>query len=209
MEWEWLNILGIVGFASSGALVAMEERYDLLGVVFLAFATSFGGGVLRNVLLGQPVAVLFQQDLLFGVALTAALVLFFLPRAWVAPWRRLETLFDACGLAAFSIQAAMLTTQMGFPVAAVVVAALLTGAGGGIIRDVLARRRPAVFQPETLYGVWAMVAAGAIALGWPQRGWPIAFLVAFVVIMRLASVVYRWGLPVRDLTPTAGSSEKQ
>jgi uncharacterized membrane protein YeiH len=203
MEWEWLNIVGIVAFASSGAIVAMEERYDLLGVVFLAFATSFGGGVLRNVLLGQPVAVLFQQDLLFGVALLAAVVMFLLPRAWFAPWRRLETFFDACGLAAFSIQAAMFTTQKGFPFVAVVVAALLTGAGGGIIRDVLARRRPAVFQPETLYGVWAMVAAGAIALGWPQRGWPIALLVVFVVAMRMASVIYRWRLPVRDLAPAS------
>ena len=187
MQWDWLNLVGIVAFATSGAIVAMEEEYDLLGVVFLGLATSFGGGVLRNVLLGQPVATLWTQEGLLLVAVLATLAVFVAPWRWLARRAPLEVLFDAIGLAAFSIQAAITATALGFPLLAVMVAAFLTGTGGGIIRDVLAHRKPFVFQPTSLYGVWAIGAGAAIHLGWPQQGWPIAALGGLVVTARLVN----------------------
>ena len=199
MTWDWLNIVGTLAFAASGALVAIEEEYDLLGVVFLGLATSFGGGVLRNVLLGQPVATLWSQELLLSVAVLATLAVFVLPRPWPARWQPLEVTFDAIGLAAFSIQAAIAATHMGFPLIAVLVAAFLTGTGGGIIRDLLARRKPMVFQPGVMYGVWAIGAGGAIYLGWPTQGWPLAVLGLLVVALRLLSFHGRWSLPYRPL----------
>jgi uncharacterized membrane protein YeiH len=199
MEWDWLNIVGIVAFATSGAIVAMEEEYDILGVVFLGLATAFGGGVLRNVLLGQPVSALWTQEALLLTAVAATLVVFGLPKPWLTRWRPLEVIFDAFGLAAFSIQAAIVTTGLGFPLIAVMVAAFLTGTGGGIIRDVLAHRKPYVFQPGIVYGAWAMAASLAIYLGWPKQGWPIALLVVLVVALRLASFYGHWSLPYRPL----------
>jgi uncharacterized membrane protein YeiH len=199
MGWNWLDFVGVVAFATSGAIVAMEEEYDLLGVIFLGLATSFGGGVLRNVLLGQPVASLWTQETLLVVAIVAALAVFAVPRSWLARWQSLEVLFDAIGLASFSIQAAVLATSLGYPLLAVLVAAFLTGSGGGIIRDMLARRKPLVFQPGVMYGVWAMLAGAAIYLGWPQQGWPVALLGLLVVGLRLVSFNSRWSLPYRQL----------
>ena len=199
MDWNWLNIIGVIAFASSGAVVAMEEEYDLLGVLFLGFATSFGGGIMRNVLLGVPASAIWQMEQLLGIALVAILVIFLLPSRVLRRWRRLELFLDAIGLAAFAIQAAITTTNYGFPRPAVMAASLLTGAGGGNIRDVLAGRRPVVFQRGTVYGVWAMAAAAAIGLGWPQSGWPVALLLAFIVGMRMVSVAWRWSLPHRSL----------
>lgn len=197
MSWEWLNIIGTVAFATSGAIVAMEEGYDLLGVVFLGLATAFGGGVLRNVLLGQPVTALWAQEWLLMVAVLATLAVFVLPRRWLQRWRALEVPFDAVGLAAFSIQAALIATELGFPLLAVVVASFLTGAGGGIIRDMLAHRRPLVFQPRIIYGAWAMSAGLAVYLGWPRQAWTLAVLGGAVVALRLLSYHRRWSLPHR------------
>lgn len=199
MDWDWLNMVGVVAFATSGAIVAMEEAYDLLGVIFLALATSFGGGVVRNVLLGQPVTALWAQEDLLIVAVLAALAVFILPRRWLARWQPLEMVFDAIGLAAFSIQAGITATSLGFPLVAVLAATFFTGTGGGIIRDLLAHRKPAVFQPGVMYGIWAMTAGLAIHLGWPRQGWPLVALGLLVVALRLGSFHGRWSLPYRPL----------
>lgn len=200
MEWEWLNFIGVLAFASSGALVAMEEGYDLLGVIFLGFATSFGGGVLRNILLGQPASHVWAEPWLLATGFTAILIVFCLPREAIARWERPAVLLDAIGLGAFAIQAALLAKGLGFSLPAVVVSAFLTGAGGGIIRDLLAHRQPMVFQHQhPLYGVWAMTAALAIGLGWPQTPLALGSLLVTIVILRMASVAWGWKLPRRSL----------
>lgn len=204
MSWDWLNILGTIAFATSGAIVAMDEEYDLLGVVFLGLATAFGGGVLRNVLLGQPVTALWAQEGLLIVAVLVTLAVFALPRTWLRRWLSLEVFVDALGLAAFSIQAALIATQLGFPLIAVLLSALLTGCGGGIIRDVLAHRKPLIFQPGIVYGAWAMSAGLAVYLGWPREGWPVVLLVALVVALRLSSHFGRWSLPFRKKDEISG-----
>ncbi len=70
MTWEVLSIIGTVAFAISGAIVAMEEEYDILGVYILGIVTAFGGGAVRNVLIGVPVSVLWQQQTLFSSRLS-------------------------------------------------------------------------------------------------------------------------------------------
>lgn len=197
MGWNWLNIVGTIAFATSGAMVAMDEGYDLLGVVFLGLATAFGGGVLRNVLLGQPVTTLWAQQGLLAVAVLATIVVFVLPRPWLRRWLAWEVVFDAVGLAAYAVQAALIATALRFPLIAVLVAALLTGCGGGIVRDVLARRKPLVFQPGIVYGAWALGAGLLIDRGWPRQGWPVALLVGLVAGLRLLSYYRGWSLPFR------------
>ena len=199
MEWDWLNVIGILAFASSGALVAMEEGYDLLGVLFLGFAASFGGGILRNILLGVPDSAVWNQGPLLGVALAVILIVFCLPRQAILRWQRPAILLDAIGLGAFAIQAALLAKGLGFSLAAILVSALLTGAGGGIIRDLLAQRQPMVFQQsQPLYGVLAMAAAALIALGWPQTPLALGGLLILTVALRMASEIYQWRLPRRS-----------
>ncbi|MCK9911266.1 TRIC cation channel family protein, partial [Microbacteriaceae bacterium K1510] len=86
-----------------------------------------------------------------------------LPSRLIQYWNRWGIFFDAVGLAAFAIQGALYATKMNYPLSAVLVAAVLTGIGGGIIRDVLAGRKPLVMKEE-IYAVWAMIAGLVIGL---------------------------------------------
>ncbi|WP_434750771.1 trimeric intracellular cation channel family protein [Paenibacillus amylolyticus] len=199
--FEVFSIIGTIAFAMSGAFVAMEEEYDILGVLVLGLVTAFGGGVIRNVLIGVPVTTLWSQGSLIMLALISVAVAFILPLKWIGHWKRTEALFDAIGLAAFAIQGGLYAANMGHPISAVIVAAVLTGIGGGIIRDLLAGRKPLVLRDE-IYAVWAMAAGFAIGMGWFTTN--IGLLICFVTVVffRMCSVHYKWKLPRRSLTPS-------
>ncbi len=70
------SIIGTIAFAVSGAVVAMEEEYDILGVLVLGLVTAFGGGVVRNILIGIPVTTLWEQGMFFKLALAAMFLVF-------------------------------------------------------------------------------------------------------------------------------------
>lgn len=197
------SIIGTIAFAVSGAVVAMEEEYDILGVFVLGLVTAFGGGVIRNLLIGVPATTLWNQGTLLKVALVATAIAFLMPKEWLKTWRRGEALFDAIGLSAFAIQGAIYATEMKHPLSAVLVAAVLTGIGGGIIRDILAGRKPLVLRDE-IYAVWAMLAGAAVGLGWVQTTMELMLLFAFIITMRMLSVTFKWKLPKRSLYGFAG-----
>ncbi|MBN6189099.1 trimeric intracellular cation channel family protein [Aneurinibacillus sp. BA2021] len=204
MTWEILNIIGIIAFALSGAMVAMEEEYDLYGVFVLGMATAFGGGVVRNILIGIPVPSLWEQGSLLWTALVTMLVFFFLPTKVIGYWRRSEHFFDAIGLAAFAVQGALYAAQLGRPLSAIVVSAVMTGIGGGVIRDLLAGRRPMVLQEE-VYAGWALAAGLCIGIGLVDTRDPVQLygLCVTVVVLRMLSVFYKWKLPRRSLQRAA------
>ncbi|OXM87867.1 trimeric intracellular cation channel family protein [Paenibacillus rigui] len=195
---QLFSIIGTVAFAVSGAVVAMEEDYDILGVFVLALVTAFGGGVVRNLLIGVPVTTLWEQGMYLKIAIIAAGLVFIVPVSWIRRWKTWESLFDAIGLSAFSIQGALYAANMNHPISAVIVAAVMTGIGGGIIRDVLAGRKPLVLRDE-IYAVWGMVAGLMIGLGWFQGSYHLLGLFVIVVILRMLSVVFKWRLPRRSL----------
>ncbi|SDT54958.1 Uncharacterized membrane protein YeiH [Paenibacillaceae bacterium GAS479] len=197
------SIIGTIAFAASGAIVAMEEEYDILGVFVLGLVTAFGGGVIRNLLIGIPVTTLWSQGLLIQIALASMTVVFLLPVSWIQHWRKAEALFDAIGLSAFAIQGALYATEMNHPLSAVLVAATLTGIGGGIIRDLLAGRKPLVLRDE-IYAVWAILAGAAIGIGWFSGTVGLMILFALIIILRMLSVVFKWSLPRRSLRSAAG-----
>ncbi|KQY94940.1 hypothetical protein ASD24_00820 [Paenibacillus sp. Root52] len=182
----------------SGAFVAMEEEYDILGVLVLGLVTAFGGGIIRNVLIGVPVTTLWSQGGLIMLALVSVAIAFVLPLQWISHWKRTEALFDAIGLAAFAIQGGLYAAKMGHPVSAVIVAAVMTGIGGGIIRDLLAGRKPLVLRDE-IYAVWAMAAGFTIGMGWFTSNIGLLICFAGVVFFRMCSVHYKWKLPRRSL----------
>lgn len=74
MAWEVFSIIGTIAFAISGAIVAMEEEYDLFGVYLLGIVTAFGGGAIRNLLIGLPVSTLWSQEMMFQIAIAAITV---------------------------------------------------------------------------------------------------------------------------------------
>ncbi|KZE66020.1 hypothetical protein AWM68_06470 [Fictibacillus phosphorivorans] len=198
MTWDLLNIIGTIAFAISGALVAMEEDYDILGVFILGLVTAFGGGVLRNVLIGLPVDTIWEQGLLLKSALASMGIVFFMPETFIQYSKRSLHFFDAIGLSAFAIQGAIAATSMNHPISAVIVAAILTGIGGGMIRDVLAGRKPVVLREE-IYAVWALL--GGLIVGLNIVNSTVEYMILFVclVAFRMLSLKLKWRLPHRAL----------
>lgn len=194
--WETLNVIGTIAFALSGVNVALEERYDLMGVYILGFITAFGGGAVRNLLIGLPVSALWDQGTLFTVAFIVMTFAFLFPRLVRWTLLRRGVFFDAIGLGAFSVQGALFAYSMGLPLSACIAAAALTGTGGGMIRDVLAGRKPLFLQKE-IYIAWTLVPGVVVGLGWVTQGGELIAVVVLVVIMRLCSVHFQWSLPSR------------
>jgi len=159
-----LDLAGIFVFAISGALVGVRKGMDIFGVLVLAGATGLGGGFLRDVLIDAtpPAALADWRYLLVPVA--AGLITF----AFHPALGRLEpviNIFDAAGLGLFCVTGALKALEYGLGPAPAALMGMVTGIGGGIIRDLLAGRLPAVFSselyatPALLGAVWAVVAA--------------------------------------------------
>jgi uncharacterized membrane protein YeiH len=195
--WDLLFWLGTVAFAMSGAIAAMEEDYDLLGIWIVGLVTAFGGGMIRNVfVLDIPVALWDNHQFLL-LATGAALLAYVLPQLW-SRHLRMWIFLDAVGLAAFSIQGALIAESMDAPFAAVVAAALLSGCGGGVMRDVLSKRKPLLFREE-VYAVWSIVGGLVVGLGFAHESWQLLILFMLLLGLRLLSVRYRWQLPKRKV----------
>jgi len=197
--WDILNIIGTLAFAISGAIIAMEEDYDILGAYVLGFTTAFGGGTIRNLLIGIPVQDIWHQGDLFIVASLAITVVFLLPNGWLHYWNKWGIFFDALGLAAFAIQGALSAVEVQAPLSAVIVAATLTGSGGGMLRDVFAGRKPMIFRAE-IYALWAALGGLAIGLGLINGPLATGALFSVIVICRMLSVHFKWRLPKRKMT---------
>lgn len=198
MTWDLFSIIGTVAFAISGAIVAMEEEYDIFGVYILGMATAFGGGAVRNLLIGYPIDVLWKQNLLFQIALLSMTIIFLFPNKLIKHWKRWENITDAIGLSAFAIQGALYAQKMNLPISATIVAAVLTGTGGGIIRDILAKRKPLVLRAE-VYALWTILVGFAIGTKIVNTAIEMYMLFVFIVICRMLSVRYNWQLPHRSL----------
>ncbi|WP_257144129.1 trimeric intracellular cation channel family protein [Bacillus sp. AFS002410] len=197
--WNLFGIIGTISFALSGAVVAMEEDYDLFGVYILGFATAFGGGALRNLLIGYPINFLWNQTTNFTIALVAMTIIFFFPQLSNKPFKKLDILFDSIGLSAFAILGANYAIELKLPVSAVIVAAVLTGIGGGIVRDLLAKRKPMVLHSE-VYAFWAILVGVLIGNKFVDTNFETLILFIIIVILRLLSVHYKWSLPKRSFT---------
>ena len=198
LAWDVFSIIGTVAFALSGAIVAMEEEYDLFGVYILGVVTAFGGGAIRNLLLGLPVTTLWGQEMMFQIALASMTIFFLIPNRLMKHWNRWGNFTDAIGLAAFAIQGAMYAVSIGLPLSASVVAAVLTGAGGGIVRDLLAGRKPIVLRDE-IYGLWAALAGLIVGLDLFNHDFFLYAMFVGITVLRVLSYTYKWKLPRKKI----------
>lgn len=198
MAWDVFSVIGTIAFAISGAIVAMEEEYDIFGVYILGVVTAFGGGAIRNLLIGLPVSTLWSQEMMFQIALAAITIFFLMPHHLIKHWNRWGNLTDAVGLSAFAIQGGMHAVHLDLPIGAVIVAAVLTGAGGGIVRDLLAGRKPIVLRHE-IYGVWAACAGLLIGLELLTGDFFLYTLFLVITLLRVLSYTHSWYLPTRKL----------
>lgn len=192
-----IELLGIASFAASGVLSAGRKGMDLIGVAAIAFVTALGGGTLRDVLLDRhPIAWIEHQDFLW-VCLAATAVTLVWVRVTVPPHRAL-LVADALGLALFTIGGTEIAEQSGQHGIIAVLMGVMTGAAGGIIRDVLSAEIPFVLRPGRLY-VTAAVAGSTLylaleAVGVTRR--PAAFAGMIVIaLLRFAAMQWNVRLP--------------
>jgi len=160
------DLLGIFVFAISGALMAIRRDFDVVGIVVLAVATALGGGIVRDLVLGDTPPVAFARWDYLLVPIVAAGVAFF---AHPELERLSLTLlvFDAAGLGLFCVAGTVKALQFGLSPLAATALGVITAVGGGVLRDVLARETPALVRPDSeLYAVPAVGGAVAVAAVW-------------------------------------------
>jgi len=154
-----LYIAGLVGaavFAVSGALTAGRKHFDWLGVVVIAFVTAVGGGTIRDLLLDQNPIFWIRDPMYIYVVLAAAAGTLVYVR-FSKPPLKLLLIADALGLALFSISGAQIAEAQNLPLVIVVIMGTITGAVGGVVRDIFCGEVPILFRPEELYATTAMV----------------------------------------------------
>ena len=187
--------VGIVAFAFSGVELGLRRRLDLFGLIVLGVVTATGGGVLRDVLL-QRVPLLFVRNDYLLLAAGSALVAILLLRQDSRGLRAALWLTSSLGLGAFAVTGALagLEADLGLP--AVIVLAILTATGGGVVRDLLAARVPMVLRTE-VNATAAALAAIAVWVIEPRSAGAAALAgVGVVVAVRAASRALGFGLPV-------------
>jgi uncharacterized membrane protein YeiH len=151
-----LDIMGVIVFAASGALVASRKEMDLIGFGLMACLTGVGGGTLRDVLLDRPVFWI-ADPLAIWISLTIAVLLFFTAHL---VQRRYPVLLwaDAVGIALYGVMGAELAGQTGAGPLVAVVMGMMTATFGGLLRDVLCGETPLILRKE-VYATAAALAA--------------------------------------------------
>jgi uncharacterized membrane protein YeiH len=158
-----LDLLGIFVFAITGALVAVRKELDVFAVLVLAATTGLGGGFARDVLIGAvPPAALADWRYLLVPAAAGLVTFFFHPV--LGRLERVVTVLDAAGLALFCVTGALKALAYGLGPVPAALMGMLTGIGGGMLRDVLTGRVPLVFRGE-LYATPALVGATVAVIG--------------------------------------------
>lgn len=142
-----LDRIGIVAFAFSGVEVGARRHLDIFGLLLMGMVTATGGGLMRDVVIGNEPLVLARWDYLLWAAGSAAVGIALVATERNIP-RPLLAVADAAGLGAFATAGALAGIHAELPVTAVVVLAMLTATGGGVVRDLLADRVPIVLRTE-------------------------------------------------------------
>jgi uncharacterized membrane protein YeiH len=198
-----LDLMGTFVFALSGAVAGVRERLDLFGVLVLSFAAASAGGIMRDLLIGAVPPAAISDWRYLAVSLLAGLAVFF----WyplserIRNWRNHVLILDAAGLALFSVAGTQ--KALGYRLNPVMAALLgvLTGVGGGMLRDVLVAQVPNVLRAE-LYAVAALAGAVVVVVGHVLNLPPTAMAAAGAAVcfgIRFVAIRRGWHLPVAAL----------
>ena len=198
-----LELAGTMAFAASGAITALKKGMDLFGVCILGLTTAVGGGVIRDVILGNTPPATFLNPIYASVALVTSLVLF-LPRIrHLLMWdQRLYDLsmliLDSLGLGIFTVVGIRIAWRSTAEptLFLLVFVGVVTGVGGGVLRDVMAGDTPYIFVKH-IYAYASLAGALVCAGLWRPAGEVAAILAGagVVVLIRFLSAHYRWNLP--------------
>lgn len=191
-----IEILGTFAFAISGIRMAAAKRFDWFGGYVVGLATAIGGGTIRDVMLGQT--PFWMTTPIYLVCTAAALFLVIIFKRRLTQLHNTWFIFDTLGLALFTVAGMQKSLLAGFPFWVAIIMGCITGAAGGVIRDVFINEVPLIFRKEiyaiaciiggVFFEVCAMIGLGA----------GVQILAAFVsvVLVRILAVKYKISLPV-------------
>jgi len=185
-----LDIVGIAVFAVSGALVAVDKKLDIFGVIFLAVGTALGGGFIRDALIGATPAAALTDWRYLATPAIAGLVVFYVHPS-VARWSRLFLLVDAAGLGLFAVAGTRKAIDFGVGPLGSSAIGILTAIGGGMIRDILVREIPVVLHRE-IYATAALLATIVVVVGDRLRIDDVLVAVIAICLAFCIRVVSRW-----------------
>lgn len=197
------ELIGTVAFAASGAMVGLSKKMDIFGIAVLGLVTAVGGGVIRDLVLGITPPATFINPIYAAVAFSVSVILF-VPavRSFLfgkkEAYEKIMLIMDSLGLGIFTV-VGIETAYLGGhseSVFLLVFVGVITGVGGGIIRDVLAQNTPAVLKKH-FYATASIIGAVIAIILWELFGQYAAMLGGALVIfvLRLLAAKYRWKLP--------------
>ncbi|MEX3895276.1 trimeric intracellular cation channel family protein [Paraburkholderia sp. JPY432] len=192
-----LDLIGTFAFAISGAVAARQRRLDLFGIVVIAFMVACGGGIVRDVCIGAiPPAGLSNWRYLATALAASAVTILAYPQ--VRRLRQPVLFFDAIGLGLFAVSGAQKALTYGHNAELAILLGVVSAVGGGVMRDVVLSRVPAILERE-IYASAALFGA-AVQVGFSYAGWTDWWTPWFAtlacMLVRLASLRYGWRLPV-------------
>ena len=196
------EIIGTIAFAASGAIIALNKKMDIFGVIILGLVTAVGGGVLRDVILGFTPPNMFRNPVYAFVAAVAA-VLLFSSKIRNAIFKK-QKVYDFCllvmdsiGLGIFAVVGIMVAQNriINNPFFLVFLG-VITGIGGGVMRDVLAGNTPYIFVKH-FYATASIIGAIVTVVLWGYIGATLAMVIGAVLmgVLRLLAAHFHWSLP--------------
>jgi uncharacterized membrane protein YeiH len=190
------DAIGTFVFALSGAAAGIKARLDVFGVLVLSFAAASSGGIIRDLLIGSVPPAAVKESWYVGVSFAAGLVMFY----WHPRVHRLRStilVFDAAGLAVFAVAGTLKALAFEISPFQAPLLGVLTGVGGGIMRDLLVNEIPTVLRSE-LYAIAALAGAVVVVGGHILQLYPTAATIggaALCFMIRMIAIRQGWRLP--------------
>ena len=192
------DIIGIIAFSISGYLVAVRNHLDLLGILIASFLTALGGGIVRDVILNTTPFTFKEYYPATTVLIVLSLAfLFQLYKKKEIERKLFFVISDTIGLVAFSITGALLALEAEFNIFGVVILSFLTAVGGGVTRDILINKVPAVLVSDFYGSIALLVALLLFVSDYFNYLNEVSILLisAFAIALRLLAYFKGWKLP--------------
>ena len=198
----YIFVIAITAEAMSGALAAGRRNMDLFGVALIAFITALGGGTVRDMLLGNYPVTWTQHPFYIYITISAGLFTIIIAK-YMRKLNRIFLLVDAMGLVAFTIIGCNVAMKLDYTLPVVVMAGIITGIFGGILRDIMCNRTPLVLRHELYASVSFIVANFYLLLIYFEVDENLTLVLPFIVglSLRMAALKWKWSLPVFTYSP--------
>lgn len=202
----FVEAAGTIAFASSGAMVAIKKQLDLLGVIVLGVTTAVGGGMLRDIIIGSVPPNLFKDPIYVLLAFLTVMLLFIIVRRnqkilasrSIEMYEKVMNIFDAVGLGAFTVVGIDTAVLAGYGQYhfLIIFLGVITGVGGGILRDIMAGETPYILKKH-VYACASIAGAVLYAFLLEYMNGDAAMLIGAgtVILIRILATRYCWDLP--------------